>query len=754
MALLRPLINDLSAGELSPRLSGRVDLPVYYKGCQEITNFRVKALGGVQKRPGTKYLMSSYLGRKARLIPFQIDSQTAIIIEISADSTSGMIRFIDHSSGALVQSGGSAVTIACDYTQDELFEISYAQTDRECYLVHPNHPPVYFRFVSGTPSAMVMDYTTSDQSFGGNLIEYTAPTTTPYEGAELWNAVAQWLTPRKGYDASGTFGGKSVGTIVRGDSTLTITFSDLTTLVIERSSGACTAQGTIRVDLRPFIGTKNYPSAVCFFAGRLWMGGSINDPNTLWGSKPWDYKNFVMFEEIEYKTEVKTESNRQDFTGETKGPDDTYNKWVLGMLPATIDSSVIGKYVSGPFIPYGAQITSISSNDSIFIGMVTLGAGVGSIAISSWKDANVPEYEEKTNTTQQVGAGNAIRITLASEENERILWIAGAQDLYVGTTSTEWVLAGQSNATQAKAQIISRYGSAQIQARFVGGGLLYVNPASRHVRQVGAELPITYQADHMVAAGVKQIDFQQAPDVALYAVLASGELVRCLLAPGAGVTAWDRVQVRSGDTIESIAVVPGTDRDYVYAVVSRDIGMGVRWIEVIQENEDLAAASMWYLDAGIEKSGAAFTAINGLDIFEGEQVTVRCHAPGGAYSTVVRTVSTGAINVPSSDYALVGLPYSAKLKPFRLEGSGTEGLKKGIGRMFFRLFRSFGFTVRYSEDATAPTVPVYLESEPYSGPQEVSTDIPIRTDAEFFIESLDPVPVGIQTIVPDTSLGG
>lgn len=96
--------------------------------------------------------------------------------------------------------------------------------------------------------------------------------------------------------------------------------------------------------------------------------------------------------------------------------------------------------------------------------------------------------------------------------------MAGGGDLYVGTSSTEWVVSG-ADATKAKAAIASRYGSARIQARFIGASLLFVTPASRAIRQLGQSgPPITEQSDHMVRSGIVQMDFAQSPDMAIFAV--------------------------------------------------------------------------------------------------------------------------------------------------------------------------------------------------------------------------------------------
>jgi hypothetical protein len=756
MPTIRPIFNDFSAGELSPRLAGRVDLPVYYRGAQELTNFQTRVLGGAGKRPGTKYVQSTDGSKKARLIPFVIDANTVFLIELTGATVSpaapGKIRLLDAASGLWVSNGGNPASIPTSYTDGDLFQIRYAQTHREVMLVHPDYPPLWFRYVSGTPTTAVLDYTTSDQSFAGNLIEWTAPTETPYDTYELWEQVAQWLSSRKDYPASGTFNSKTVTGIRRNDLALTVTFSDETNVVITRGS-TYSYQGTISMDMRPFIGAGNYPGAVCYFGGRLWMGGSRKDPAVLWGSKPWDYKNFVLFEEIVYKTKEEKPSGEvgNGFTCTASATTDSVT--LKSVTPVLTIDELKDKYASGVNVAYGTKVVS-NTADTITLDRGAIGSGSFAVRFTDWKDAMVPEFDDSEDTTQQVGAGSAVRLGLATEEDERIVWISAAQDLYVGTTSSEWVIPGTSNAVQARAIIASRYGSADIQSRYVGDGLMYVAPASRHIRQLstGGGAPLTLQAEHMVKVGITQLDFAQVPDMCLYAVLANGELARCLMEPSTGVIAWDRIKVRDGDSIESVAVVPGADRDYVYMVVKRTInGSAVRFIEVLQENEDDSPASQWYLDAAVSKSGAAFTTVTGLAHFNGQEVKVRYVPAAGGIAVATVTVSGGSVTIPSATYALVGLPYSAVLRTHLVNSADSEGLHKGIGRVFFRLYKSNGFMLRYDE--TSDPIPVDLPSG-YTGAHYVTTDIPTMMDVGLRVESDDPVPVNIQSIVPEAEIGG
>ena len=730
MPTLRPIFNDFSAGELSPRLAGRVDLPVYYRGARELTNFQVQLLGGVSKRYGTEYVLGTNSGNKSRIIPFTIDDDTVILMELTASH----IRMIDVATGGVLSLSGTPIDIPTSYTEAELFEVKYAQTNRECYFVHRNHAPVWVRYKSGTSTSAVIEYTSADTSFAGNLIAWTAPTETPWQGYEMWEEVAQWLSVRKEYTATGTFNSKTVTKVMRTDLALTVTFSDLTTLDLARASSYSYA-GSINIDLRPFIGAGNYPGAACFFAGRLWLGGSINDPAVIWASKPWDYKNFVVFEELVYEKMVQTEINE---TGSGYSASATANNAVLSSVaPALTVNELAGKYATGVNVAYGSQVVSNTAN-TVTLNKNAIGTSSFSVRFTAWKDAMVPEYEETTETTQQIGAGSAIRITLATEEDERIMWIAGGQDLYVGTSSSEWVIAGSSNAVSARAVITSRYGSAEIQARMVGGGIYHVSQASRHIRQMGQGTTATMQAEHMVRPGVVQLDYQQTPDLCLWAVIKDGTAVRCLMDSGAGIMAWDRIQLQDGDIIESVAVVPWGDGDKVYLTVDRPIGAThYRFIERLSE--------YGYLDSSKSGSGTTLS----LPHLEGRIVTVRYKA-GGVWYTVLRTVTSGTITIPSATEAVAGIPFPSVLETHFVTSADSEGLTKGIGRVFFRLYESDGFTVRHEDGGP----PAYVEVEGYTGSVNISTDIPFGMDVSLRVESDDPVPVNIQSIVPEAEVGG
>ena len=77
-----PIQTNFTAGEISPRLAGRVDLSKYYNACRTIQNMVVFPHGGVTKRPGLRYVAEvKDSDEQVRLIPFEFSVEQAYMIE-------------------------------------------------------------------------------------------------------------------------------------------------------------------------------------------------------------------------------------------------------------------------------------------------------------------------------------------------------------------------------------------------------------------------------------------------------------------------------------------------------------------------------------------------------------------------------------------------------------------------------------------------------------------------------------------------
>ena len=82
MARSAPALSTFTAGEISPRLEGRVTIEKYREGLANLTNMIVQPHGGVTRRPGTQFLGEVKASANVtRLIPFQFKTSDTYALE-------------------------------------------------------------------------------------------------------------------------------------------------------------------------------------------------------------------------------------------------------------------------------------------------------------------------------------------------------------------------------------------------------------------------------------------------------------------------------------------------------------------------------------------------------------------------------------------------------------------------------------------------------------------------------------------------
>src|SRR5690554_571077 len=90
MARVSPIQTNFTAGELSPRLEGRVDLAKYANGCRLLENMLVHPHGGASRRSGTRFAAEvKNSADQVRLVPFEFSTVQAYMLEFGP----GYIRF-------------------------------------------------------------------------------------------------------------------------------------------------------------------------------------------------------------------------------------------------------------------------------------------------------------------------------------------------------------------------------------------------------------------------------------------------------------------------------------------------------------------------------------------------------------------------------------------------------------------------------------------------------------------------------------
>lgn len=129
-------ISNFTAGELSPRLKGRIDLAKYFSGLDTALNMVMMPQGGTTRRPGTLYCADvKDQAHPPRLVRFVFSTVQAYVLEFSN------LNVRVYMNDAQVLSGGLPVDIVVPYTTADLAALKFTQSADTLFIVHPNYPP-------------------------------------------------------------------------------------------------------------------------------------------------------------------------------------------------------------------------------------------------------------------------------------------------------------------------------------------------------------------------------------------------------------------------------------------------------------------------------------------------------------------------------------------------------------------------------------------------------------------------------------
>lgn len=124
---------NFTAGEVSPRMAGRVDVVRYNNGAKELENVVVLIHGGALRRPGLLYTASTKThAKRSRLIPYVFSVDQAYQLEFG----DGYMRVFMDDGSQVESSPGVPYEITTPYTEAQLSEIDFCQRADTMFLFH------------------------------------------------------------------------------------------------------------------------------------------------------------------------------------------------------------------------------------------------------------------------------------------------------------------------------------------------------------------------------------------------------------------------------------------------------------------------------------------------------------------------------------------------------------------------------------------------------------------------------------------
>lgn len=230
----------------------------------------------------------------------------------------------------------------------------------------------------------------------------------------------------------------------------------------------------------------------------------------------------------------------------------------------------------------------------------------------------------------------------------------------------------------------------------------------------------------------------------------------------AGATLWRDEDNSTSMGCNSVCVIPGEKEDEVWVTVSRAInGLFSRTIErMAPRNWGTDQADCIFVDSCLSYVGDPDTTFSGLEHLEGELVAIL--GDGAVFPT--QTVTDGEITLTDSvSVCHIGLPYTYKLKPMRMDQNVPQGTSKGSIKSIAEAVVSFYKTLnaQHSDGTDTYSIPWRETDAEYTTPPDLFTgDKLINPDGGFDVEDpleitgSDPLPCTVRAIIPRIDVTG
>jgi hypothetical protein len=341
---------------------------------------------------------------------------------------------------------------------------------------------------------------------------------------------------------------------------------------------------------------------------------------------------------------------------------------------------------------------------------------------------------------------DALDITLDANTVQNICWMADTKVLLIGTRQAELRLGasgvGEAIApTNIERRVESKWGSANVEAVNMGNAVLFVQAGGATMRELGFALDVdgyatpslTILAPHVLGSGVTQMDLQRNPVTIVWCVRSDGQAAALTYERREDVVGWSRL-VTDG-AVESVAVIPGTGiEDQVWMTVRRVVNGNTRRfmerLKPIDFGSDVRDAA--YFDAMMTYSGTETLQLLGLLHLAG--ATVQVLADGGAHPAVVVGADGGITLQAPASKVQVGLAMTGRMQSAPIETTTPEGASMG------KIQRVHGAIVRFyrTNGGQIGTSLAALESIPFRYPEDLmdtpvplaDEDIPVTFPAE------------------------
>lgn len=575
------LFSNFAAGELSPKVWGRADLPIYKNGAKRMVNFVPQTQGPARFRDGFMFVNHTRRNRAAYLVTFQFNDEQAYVLEF----TDGYMRVFKDEAPVLETAknitGATAanpVVITSNShgfaNGDEVFVtgvLGMTQLNGKYYLVANKtantfeltdqdganvNGTAYTAYSSAGTVARVYEITTpyaaTDDLF---LLRYT-------QNADTMYFVHPYYEPRKLTRAGHT---------------------SWTLALFTRTAD-------------PFLSAKTITGAT-----------AANPCNVTAVAHGLATGDVVIIEGVVGMTQL----NGRYYTITVTGVDN----FTLG-----IDSSAYTAYSSGGYASLRNLLPSVVTFYESRLFYAASDAAPqkfwGSRAPSS---AGATRYDD---FTTGVDADHAVIYSIASQEVNEIHWLMGMdRQLCAGTFGGTFKITGSTSdaaitPTSINVRPIDSFGTIPLRPVNKENIVIYVQREGRTFWSIEFDaLSDSYisvdrslVSDHITESGVKQIGYQSGRPAVVWSILNNGRLIGCTWKSREDVSGWHRHSTYAGeDLFTALAILPRVaEYEQLWVVVTRVInGTTRRYVEYMTDEPVIPQMVDFYSDEDSEPEDRA-----------------------------------------------------------------------------------------------------------------------------------------------------
>jgi len=793
MARVSTIITNFQAGELSPRLEGRIDLQKYNSGAQTLQNMLAFPQGGVTRRPGTYYAGSSKDGGKVRLINFEYSDEQAYVLEFGAN----YIRFFKD--GGILTEATKSITGATAANPVVITATSHG---------YSNGDRVYITGVTGMTEINNREFTVANVTT--NTFELSGVDGSGFSAFVSGGTVGKIVEVTTTYSVDDIFEINHVQSadviylahkdhapakLTRTTAT-SFTLSDIpfvdgpyldenttaTTLYASAATGSVTITASADLFTADDVGRYIRFREVLEIEHDLWAAStSYNDGDSV------RYNGHV-YEQVTGSTQTSGNTPPVHTEGtETYGAidweykhDDTGYVKITAFTSATVVTATVQEDDGG---------IAVLPDHVIGAANATKKWSLGAFGGEQGYPRAVAFYEERLyfagttgqpqtifgsvtadfeNQTPGILDDSAINITIASDQVNVIKHMIPGRFLQVLTTSSEFTLSGGTSGpvTPTNVSVLreTTFGSSDVRPLRAGASTILIQKGQEKVKEITFDLDtdglvgrdLTILAEHLARGGLTDMVWQQEPELVLWFVRSDGTLVGLSYDPANNTIGWHQHPLGGTGTVESITAIPSGAEDQVYLSVKRTInGATVRhivYMKPVYFGTDVSDA--FYVDSGLTYDSTATDTISGLNHLEGE--TVQILADGSAHAD--KTVSGGSVTLDRNASTVhVGYSYTSLVETLRIEAGADDGVSQG------KIKRIHGVTVRFIDTVGAEVGPdtSNLDRIPFrdssmamdaavpmfDGDKEIFFPSSYETDARAVVRQTQPLPMTVLAIM-------